>query len=364
MRKVLLCTAAGVLALALGCGKSSQSPTSPSSAATGAAGAAADGSTLKATAPTPVSPINGTQPDSLVLVATKSQAKYADAPLSYQFQIRSGSTVVFDSQVVPGLGNGPDQVQYTPSAALAADTTFTWRARAAYQGAVGPWSSDATFKAPAGGYIRGSELFDPLTSGRTVGQLNGGATLTPDGVYLPEHESHVTYALPQTLTAGEFSMMITGINPSQMRGAKSKAFSMEEGFGDITTNDYRVTVDLRGRAYPTPGQVRFRFITGDAGNRVFDAGPVNPGWDPAKWYFWRLSWNTGQAVLEVRENDENGPTKLRMSTGTGSHDYRPTPHVLYLGQPIGRGGDDDATVTGITIKNVWASANPRPAFPK
>ena len=364
MRKVLLCTAAGALALALGCGKSSQAPTSPSNATGGDSSAAADGSTLKATAPTPVSPVNGTQPDSLVLVATKSQGKFADVPLSYQFQIRSGSAVVFDSQVVPGVGNGPDQVQYTPSVALQADETFTWRVRAAYQGAVGPWSSDATFKAPAGGYIRGNELFDPLTAGRTVGQLVGGATLTADGVYLPEHESHVTYVLQQTLTAGEFSMMIKGIDPAQMRGAKSKAFSMQEGFGDITTNDYRATIDLRGRAYASPGQVRFRFITGDAGDRVFDGPPVNTGWNPNQWYFWRFSWQTGQAVLEVRENDENGPTKLRISTGTGSHEYRPTPHVLYLGQPIGRGGDDDATVTGITIKNVWASGNPRPAFPK
>ena len=363
MRKVFLCTAAGVLALVIGCGKSSQAPTSPSTATSGDANAAADGSTLKATAPTAVSPINGTQPDALVLVATTSHGKFIDIPVSYQFQIRSGSTVVFDSQVVSGSVNG-DQVQYTPSAALAADSTYTWRARAAYQGAFGPWSADATFKAPAGGYIRGSELFDPLTSGQSVGQLAGGATLTANGVYLPEHESHVTYVLPQTLTAGEFSMMITGINPSQMRGAKSKAFSMEEGFGDITTNDYRVTVDLRGRAYSTPGQVRFRFITGDSAGRVFDAGPVNPSWDPSKWYFWRLSWQTGQAVLEVRENDENGPTKLRISTATGSHEYRPSTHVLYLGQPVGRGGDDDATTTGLTIKNVWASANPRPVFPK
>jgi hypothetical protein len=363
MRKVLLCTAAGALAIVIGCGKSSQAPTSPSSAASGDTGAAADGSTLKATAPNPVSPINGTQPDALVLVATTSHGKFVDIPVSYQFQIRSGSTVVFDSQVVAGSVNG-DQVQYTPSAALAADSTYTWRARAAYQGAFGPWSGDATFKAPAGGYIRGSELFDPLTSGRSVGQLIGGATLTPNGVYLPEHESHVTYVLPETLAAGEFSMMITGIDPSQMRGAKSKAFSMQEGFGDITTNDYRATIDLRGRAYPSPGQVRFRFITGDSSNRVFDGDPVNTGWDPHKWYFWRFSWRTGQAILEVRENDENGPTKLRIVESTGSHEYRPSPHVLHLGQPVGRGGDDDATVTGITIKNVWASANPRPVFPK
>src|SRR4051794_5742853 len=48
MRKVFLCTAAGALALAVACGKSSEAPTSPSTSATaGDTSAAADGSTLK-----------------------------------------------------------------------------------------------------------------------------------------------------------------------------------------------------------------------------------------------------------------------------------------------------------------------------
>lgn len=362
-RKLVLCTVVSAIGLAVACGKSSTAPSSASSAVQPEASAAPDGSTLKATAPSPVSPVNGAQPDALVLTANAAQAKFGSLALQYQFQIRSGSSVVYDSQTVSPAANG-NAVSFQPAASLTPDTTYTWRARAVYQGSVGPWSSDATFKAPVGGYIRGNELFDPLLGGRSVGDLQGGATLTQDGVFLPEHTSYVRYILEQTLVEGEFSMMIKGIFPGQMRGAKSKAFSMQEGFGDITTNDYRATIDLRGRAYPSPGQVRFRFITGDARSRVFDGPAVNTRWDGTRWYFWRFSWRTGSASLEVREDNETGPVKFRISTSTGSHEYRPTPHVLYLGQPVGRGGDDDATVTGITIKNVWASPNPRPSFPQ
>src|SRR5262245_44439438 len=126
--RFVLCAAAALLALAIACSKSSPNPASPTSTQEVSGAASADGSTLKATAPTPVSPINGAQPDAfLVLVAGKSKAKFADLALSYNFQIRSGSTVVYDSGVVGGAGSGADNVQFTPSAALTPDTAYTWR---------------------------------------------------------------------------------------------------------------------------------------------------------------------------------------------------------------------------------------------
>jgi len=71
-RKFTMCTAAGLLALAIACGKSTQAPTSPSGATQPDASAAADGSTLKATAPTIVSPSGGAQAsDPLTFVAGK-----------------------------------------------------------------------------------------------------------------------------------------------------------------------------------------------------------------------------------------------------------------------------------------------------
>src|SRR4051794_39290926 len=195
-RTVLSCTAVAAFACALACGKSSQAPTSPSPASTADSGAAADGSTLKVSAPSPVSPANGAQPDTLVLIATKSQGKYADVALSYQFQIRSGSDVTYDSGVTPGVGSGPSNVLHTPSIALTPDTAFTWRARAAYQGAFGPWSADASFKSPVGGFIRDNELYDPLIGGRTVGTVIGPVQFTSEGAKLLAHESVIRYQLP------------------------------------------------------------------------------------------------------------------------------------------------------------------------
>lgn len=354
LQSTLVYTAAVSLTLIGACGKST--PSAPSS--TAATGGGGGGLLLKAGAPNALSPTGGAAADDpLTLTASTTKGLYADVPLSYHFQVRSGSTVVAEGTVGPVAGS---TVSYSPTG-LDSQTNYTWRVQAVYNGLFGQWSPDASFKSPEGAYIRGSEIRDPLTNGHTVGVLDGGATLTPDGVFLPEHTSTVHYVLPQTLEAGEFSMMIKGIDPSQMRGDKSKAFAMQEGFSDIITNDYRFTVDLRGRAYPTPGQVRFRIITGDA-NVDFDAGPVNPSWNGDEWYFWKLTWQNGSAALEVHENSDTGPLKFRINTGTNGHPYRPTPQVVWLGAPIGRSGDDSATATGLTIKDVWVSANPRPHF--
>ena len=94
IRKVLLCAAAASLATAVACSKSSPTPVSPSAAVPEETAAAADGSTLKATTPSLVSPSGGTQTtDPIILTASKSAGKFKDLTPSYHFQVRSGSTV-------------------------------------------------------------------------------------------------------------------------------------------------------------------------------------------------------------------------------------------------------------------------------
>src|SRR5262245_16129024 len=125
-RKVLLCTAAGLLALAVACGKSSQAPTSPSSATPPDSSANADGSTLKVSAPAPVSPTGGVQAtDPLTFTATKATGKFKDISPSYQFQVRSGSTVVYDSGTVGGSGSGNNVSFTAANANLNPDTDYT-----------------------------------------------------------------------------------------------------------------------------------------------------------------------------------------------------------------------------------------------
>ena len=42
--------------------------------------------------------------------------------------------------------------------------------------------------------------------------------------------------------------------------------------------------------------------------------------------------------------------------------YDPNPHVIYVGAPIGRSGSDAASVEQTVYRQIWVSANPRPAF--
>jgi len=364
MRKVLMCTAAAVLATAVACSKSSNNPTSPSTATPSDSGAAADGSTLKASTPGIVSPSGGGQvTDPIVLTATKSNGKFGDISPSYQFQVRSGSTVIYDSGVTGGGGAGSNVTHTVPSSALATDTDYSWRVRAQFQGQNSSWSSDGTFKSPVGAFMRGSEVRDPLTIGRTVGEIRGPVTFSANGAKLLAHESHILYRLPVTLQAGQFSMMILGADEGS-EGDKSKVFAMQEGpeEGDVTSDDYRMTAELRGANHSAPGAVTCRIIMGDGVSR--DCVRVQKNFDSSRWYFWSFSWQTGSARLTVRQDSETGPVLYDNQIGTGSHPYKPDQHFLYLGVPAGRAGLIDATLPGGTYKNVYVGPGPRPAFPQ
>lgn len=360
-KKFVACASAAVLALAMACSKQSSTPVSPTAALPGTGDAAPDGSTLKVTAPTPQSPVNGQQPDVLVLTAGASTGEFTSAPaLSYQFQVyNSANQLVYSGTQAGGGGS----VSHTVTGQIEFDQPHTWRVRATYSGASGPWSSAASFKSPSGGYIRGNEVFDPLTNGKTAGDISGPTQfIQGQGLKLLGHESYVTYRLPQNLQGGELSMMILGADEGT-EGDKSKVFSMQEGpdVNDITDDDYRFTAELRGRNYGTPGAVTYRIIAGDGKSR--DGARVGLNFNSSRWYFWRFTWQTGSARLEVKEDGPNGRTIYNSGIGTGSHPYRPDPHYIHLGAPFGRAGAMDATLPGGIYKNVWASSRPRPQFP-
>ena len=362
-KTLVVCASATALAAALACSKNPDTPTAPSSSQPGVTDAGPDGATLKATAPVPQSPVNNQQPDSLVLVATKSTAKFGDpaTPFNYDYEIKNSGNANVCSGTVGG--GSSSLLTITPSCAIAFDQPHSWRARASYQGKVGPWSATASFRSPSGGYINGNEVFDPLTNGKTAGDISGPVQFLPGtGIQLLDHSSYVTYRLPQNLQQGELSMMILNGDEGNP-GDKSKVFSMQEGpdINDITDDDYRMTAELRGRNYGAPGSVTFRIIAGDGESR--DGDRVQLNFNSSRWYFWKFTWQTGSAQLEVREDGPSGRVMYSSGEGGWSHPYRPEPHYIHLGSPMGRAGALDATQPGIIIKNVWASSRPRPAFP-
>ncbi|MEO8075764.1 MAG: hypothetical protein ABI818_05495, partial [Acidobacteriota bacterium] len=125
------------------------------------------------------------------------------------------------------------------------------------------------------------------------------------------------------------------------------------------------TAEKRGSNYQTPGAVTFRINNGDAGDEdsINDGNRVAVNFSDERWYFWKLTWRNGFAALEVREDGPTGNRIYESSVGTNGHAYRPIPHLIYLGSPLGRNGAIDASIAGATYKNVWVSGRPRPTFP-
>ncbi|MFB3853702.1 MAG: hypothetical protein ACE148_07745 [Vicinamibacterales bacterium] len=339
------------------CGDGSKSPSAPDGVGRSAAGAVvADNPTLKASVPVPRSPSGQLDTRDVTLVADPSTGTYVNADFSYRFEVQENGAA-FDGALVKGTSYVVKR--------LGIDKSYRWRIRAEYEGRYTAWSNWMTFSSPKEpeGYINAQEVFDPLTNGRTVGEIHGPVEWIPNvGVKLLDHTSHITYRLPQTLEAGEFSILATGFDEGSP-GDKTKIMSMQEGDGDITSNDYRFTVEKRGSSYVTPGAVVFRIITGDAGaeHEIHDSPRRAVSFSDELWYFWRAQWQTGMASLELKEGSRSGPVLYEYTLGTGTHPYRPNPHVVHLGAPVGRAGPIDATVPGLTIKNVWISNRPRPA---
>jgi hypothetical protein len=366
-RHVAMWSLAVFAAGAIACSDSVTTPVSPTSSTgvvTDATGP--DGSTLKVTAPTPQAPANGAilaGSAQLILAVQGATGKFVPIAVQHRFEIRNpGGTVVFD-QVVAGTSVVPS--------ALDPNTTYRWRARGENAQGFGPWSAEWTFRTPEKpvGYLRGNEVFDPLTDGRTIGVISGPVTFIPGvGARLENFNSRISYKLETPLSAGELSVIVTGMH-YDTNGDKTKVFSMynsnsDAPGSDLTTSKWRMTVEKRGD--DVGGDANFRlswkFIAGNLDDFV-EAGPERRAFIPFaadKAYLWRATWGDIFRV-EIREGGASGPVLY----DEGEHYngvYRPDPHWVHIGAPIPRAGETHATIPGMIVRNVWVSSQPRPGF--
>lgn len=357
-KKFAFCTATALLAAAVACSDSPDSPAAPAGTPPASGNAAPDGSTLKVSAPTPQSPVNNAQPQTLMLVAGTSAPLFANGnppALTYEFQVlTTGGTVV--NACTTTASPAGNRVSASPSCALEFDTNYRWRVRARLGAAVGPWS-EATFKSPAGGFLNEQGVYDPLINGTTVGEIVGDVTFIPGvGVRLNNAESHIRYPLPRTIVQGEFSLVVTGV-ATNTEGDKTKIMGMSEGLSDIVTNDRRMTVEKRGNP---EGIVAWRFISRDDQVDTEGAEREFVPFDENLPYLWTATWRDQFFNVEIQRGGGSGESIY----SKGKHydgAYDPNPHFAFIGSPIGRSGPTAATVPGMIVRHVWISANPRPA---
>ena len=356
-KKVYLVAAVGLLATAVACSEKSSSPAAPSSTTptVDGAGAAADGSTLKVPAPTQTSPANGSNIDQFetTLKVNPVTALFTNtSQFAYKFQLLVNGTVVREFRTS----------FFTEWKATDLDTnvTYGWRVRAELATSFGPWSPTWTFKTPdvPEGYIAGGEVYDPLWTGKSVGNINGAVEfINGTGAKMVGHGSHIEYALGSTVADGELSMMVTN-TPTNTEGDKTKVMSMREGRSDITTNDRRFTAEKRGNP---AGIIAWRMITHRDQIDTVGRERIVVEFSASKWYLWTARWGGNRFNLTIRENNASGKVIYNFGKSYAG-EYDPNPHMAYVGAPVGRGGHSDATIPGMIAKQVWLSSRDRPDF--
>ena len=324
-------------------------------------------------------PANDEQLDILRPVLTVRNATSDQAGTrTYEFQVSDNTsfTAATTSNIVgfaattskTGVPEGSGgKTSFTPDTDLQPTTVFYWRARAVQGSTTSAWSSTGTFRTKLVGFLRGGELYDPLIHEETVGERVGPTTfIKGKGIRLDTGQSHVKYLLPQTITSGEFSMDVEGLRANGP-GDKAKVFGMQEGQTDFITNRYRVDIQYRGTAGFPPNAIQWRVIYGDADKLSVryepDTAKRNASvllLNPSTLYHWKFTWGTS-VKLTVQEGGISGNSIYDFGLPTPNGTYSPNPHYAYLGAPVGRSGNESASIAGTIYRNVWLANRPRPA---
>ena len=332
-RRVTVFSTTALIALSLACSDSSGplSPTAPNPGVT----LPADGSTLKASAPVPQSPINDQKlstPDRPTLTAGVSTATFGAVALQYRFEVRNDADTIVDSALV----NGPSwQVTHD----LEFEKRHTWRVRAEYQGDAGPWSTLVSFVTAEGAFIRGSQVADPLTTGRTVGQQRGGHFVAGRGWQADSQTDGIDYDI-QTCASCVLEFDITNIGKGEGGpfNADFKFVSMGDAnafgsFGAFRDHPWKMHLVQRGDGDGTGLEIIWRNggtdPNGNPGDHRIKMTCCGPDFRNSSVFHFVVEWSPSGYTISVGTN--GGPQVHYLADGFGGLPYAPPNHRVSLG---------------------------------
>lgn len=309
---------------------SSANPAQPVAPTTSNTNAAADGSTLKASAPTPQSPVSGQKltSTSVVLSASGAATQYAPAAggLQYRFELRSGNTLV--EQDVVG---GPT---YQVRSQLVGNATYTWRVQAVYQGENGPWSPTASFISADPAIVN-----DPLTNGVTVGRRVGGTFIPGQGWQSLSTSDAIDYDIPTCNDCTvEFDITNIGKGEGVCCNADLKFLSMGDAnafgsFGAFRDHPWKMHLNQRADGDGTGLEIIWRNGgVGDGRNpgdhriKMLFGGP---DFRNSSVFHFVVKWTPGGYDISV--GIDGGPQKPYLVDGFGGLPYAPPNHRIELG---------------------------------
>lgn len=360
--------AASAFAAACGSGKSDtvQVPVSPTSPSGGNSGP------VTLSRPAAVSPVNGEQLSTLrpTLTVENSTSSNQSGTRTYEFQVSDRQDFALGASLTTsflvavnqtGVPEGSGRTSFTVTQDLQPTTRMYWRARSVQGSSSSEWSAPAMFKTKLVGYNRANELYDPLIHGETIGTIVGAVSFVLGrGAQLGDQTSYIRYQLANTITSGEFSVLVENLAPGAP-GSKFKIFSMQSGTGNLIDNPYMSNVQYRGALDGNPNNsISFKALYGSfAESRKFEPNSANRLvrlLDPSKAYFWKWTW--GSEVRLLVQDGIGGSTVYDYGIATVGT-YAPSPHYAYLGANTA-GSIEEGSRPGAIIRQVWISNNPRP----
>ncbi len=299
-------------------------------------------------APTLASPASGSDANEEQPTLVVGNAMVSDGSIpSYAFQIATDPAFNEIVAQADGIAQGTGgQTSWMVSTALGPGQHF-WRARAGASGIDGPYSQVAeltvivAFKSnePRGGVL----VYDPLTTGSTVGEIRGGE-FTDQGWKVVAQSNYIAYDLP-TIESGFFEVDITNLKSANEHGDARHLFHMwdPQTSSDLTRNPYRVTIQKHSRR--STGTKRFLRMRWISGGQQYDVSNSFIGWEPGTVYHFRLEWGQEGDGLAARllMNDRE------MFFLNYRRPYRPLRHRLELGAASRAESPEEAIYSNVRI---------------
>jgi hypothetical protein len=287
--------------------------------------------------------VNDERPSLVINNATVSDGSTP----SYTFQVARDSGFTNIAAEASGVAQDPSgQTSWRVDTALGNGEHF-WRARARAGGIDGPFSASADFEVltafksdePRDGIL----VFDPLTTGATVGTRRGGV-FTDEGWAVNARSNQIIYNM-ETIESGFLEADIKGLAIANVgEGARHLFVMWDPSAGnDFTTNPYRASVQKQDRSSTdTLRYLRIRWISD---GKQIDAYSAFLGWRPEQTHHFRWQWGPEgpERRLYVRffiDGEQRIFFEYRQP-------YRPALHRIELGA-----GGRFETPEGATYSNV------------
>jgi hypothetical protein len=241
------------------------------------------------------------------------------------------------------IAQGSTSTAYTITDTLKPNARLFWRARAYADAVTSAWSGTESFVTANKGFIIGQSIYDPLTTGVTVGDRHGGAFVDGQGWRADSDSDGIDYTIP-TCTSCTLEFEVTNFGRAEGAPVSKdyKWISMGDGptFGDFAAfrdHPWKMHLEQRSDGNGTGMKVVWRNGVASEGTNPGDhtlRNDITVDWRSSVVYRFTLRWTTSSYSVEVGVVNSDGSisdNRTWFSDGFGGIAYAPPTHRISLG---------------------------------